>query len=131
MSILHEALTALLSGITTYKAGTKEILWQDKRNNAITIEAVAAETESYVVRRYWKNEKLWYEHNFQNGKRHGVSKNWYANGQLSYEDSYQNGELHGICKEWHSNGKEHELCRGWYRNGKLCYEDNYINGVLQ
>jgi len=93
VSILHDVLTALLSGITTYKPGTKEIQWQCIYGTPITIEVIDAETESYVERCYYENGKLHSEHNYQNESKHGLCKAWYHNGQLMYEYNYQNGVL--------------------------------------
>jgi len=118
VSLLHDAMTALLSGITTYKAGTKEILWQDKYNTDITIEVVDVKTESYIERKYYNNGQLHYKDNYQNGKQHGLCKEWHDNEQLYYEGNYQNGKQHGLCK-------------AWLDNGQLYYEENYRNGVKQ
>jgi len=46
---------------------------------------------------WYSNGQLWYEWNFVNGQRHGVSKGWYSNGQLAYENNYVNGQRHGLC----------------------------------
>jgi len=100
MSILHEASTALLSGTTAYKTGTKEILWQNKFGSDVTIEVIDAKTESYVERGYWDNGKLHYEYKYQDGKEHGLFKSWHYDGKLWYEDNYRNGVLCGVSKEW-------------------------------
>jgi len=115
MTLLHDALTAFISGITTKKPNTEEINWEDENGSPITVECIDAETEKYIVRYYYENGKLYYEHPYQHGKRHGIWKGWYENGQLQYEHFYQHGQEHGICK-------------GWYKNGQLEYEEHWENG---
>jgi len=141
MSTLHDAMTALLSGITTYKAGTKEIQWKNNHGVDITIEVIDTNTESYVER-YYDNGQPSYEYNYQNGQLHGLSTEWYSNEQLRYEYNYQNGLEHGASKGWYNNGQLnyednyqngilHGASKEWYDNGQLNYEYNYQDGVKQ
>jgi len=95
MSILHDALTALLSGITTYKTGTKEIWWKDDYGGDITIEVVDAETESYVEREYYPNRQVRNEYHYHSGKLQGLCKGWYNNGQLWFRVNYRCGKRYG------------------------------------
>jgi len=142
VSILHEAMTALLSCITAYKPGTKEILWQNEYGSDITIEVIDTKTESYVIRRYYENGQPYYEHNYISGLKHGVSKAWHNNGQISCEHNYQDGLKYGVSKDWHNNGqlysmhnyqhgKLHGLCEDWHDNGKPWCKHTYISGVRQ
>ena len=62
------------------------------------------------------NGQLWYDHNYEHGKRHGRSRWWYDNGQRFYDHNYEHGERHGRC--W-----------GWYSNGQLRYDVNYEHGI--
>jgi hypothetical protein len=48
--------------------------------------------------------QLGYEHNWVNGKKHGICKRWYDNGQLRYERLYVNGKKHGVWRWWYKNG---------------------------
>ena len=114
MSILHDAYTALLAGITT-KTGN-EIHWEDKYGNPITVELVDLETEAYTVRYYYKNGQKCWEINYQNDQLHGKHIGWYKSGQKRSEIDYHQGQPHGKYIWWYENGQkqwEYE-----YQNGK-------------
>ena len=81
------------------------------------------------------------EHNYVNGKIHGLQRNWYSNGQIFEEVNYVNGKIHGLQRNWYSNGqifeevnyvngKIHGLYRYWHSNGQLSEEVNYVNGQI-
>ena len=115
MSILHDAYTALLSGLTT-KTGN-EIHWEDKDGKPITIEPIDVENERYIVRYYYPNGQKDWEAEYQNDQLHGKSIRWYENGQKYWETDYQNNQLHGKSI-------------GWYENGQKSWERDYQNGQL-
>ena len=50
---IENAVIALLSGITSCKPNTKEILWEDESECPITVEYLG--DEKAIVRRYYKN----------------------------------------------------------------------------
>ncbi len=80
MNLLHDALIALLSGVTTYHPDhPKEIIWEGKNGNAITIELIDAEQEKCIVRKYCEDGQLYWEAEYQNGQSHGKSKTYYEN----------------------------------------------------
>ena len=114
---LKKLLTERLSGIAKYKENTKEICTKNKYGRPITIEILDVDTETYIVRRYYDNGKLWYQDKYQNGKLHGTCKRWHKNGKLRWEYEYQNGKEHGTWK-------------GWYKDGQLWYQREYQNGIL-
>ena len=91
MTLLHDAYTALLSGLT-HKTGN-EIHWQDNNKNQITIEPINIEKGKYIIRYYDENGKLYLEIGYKNGKLHGKYKFWYNNGNPNFEEMYQNGKL--------------------------------------
>ena len=64
MSLLHDAYTALLSGLTT-KTGN-EIHWQDERGLPITIEVLDISLEWYVIN--WHNTKLSMREEYKEGR---------------------------------------------------------------
>jgi hypothetical protein len=71
MNLLHDAYTALLSGLT-YKTGN-EIHWKDKIGNPITIELVDIEKCKYIVKSYYPNRQVEYRIECQDEKYHGKS----------------------------------------------------------
>jgi antitoxin component YwqK of YwqJK toxin-antitoxin module len=115
MNLLHNAYTALLSGLT-YKTGN-EIHWKSEYGSPITVEPVDIEKCKYIVRYYYLNGQVEYEIEYQNGKRHGKTIRWYEDGKKKYENKYQNGRLHGKFIGWHENGNKR-------------YEYEYQNGIL-
>ena len=66
MTLLHDAYTAWLAGITT-KTGN-EIHWEDEDGNPITIEPVDVSKEKYILRGYYSSGNKWWEEEYQNGK---------------------------------------------------------------
>jgi antitoxin component YwqK of YwqJK toxin-antitoxin module len=139
MSILHDAYTALLAGLT-YRTGN-EIHWQDEENNPIAIEHIDAENERYIVRGYYSNGQKNLEAEYQNGQRHGKSLGWYPNGQKWWEIERQNDKQHGKSIGWHRNGQkswEEDHQNGqlygkrvlWDDCGKKILEEEYQNGVF-
>ena len=91
MTLLHDAYTALLAGLT-YKTNN-EIHWEDERGRPITVEPIDMEQCKYIVRRYWENGQKRWEDECQNGLPHGKYIGWHENGQKHWESEYQNGKL--------------------------------------
>ena len=67
------------------------------------------------VKEYGYYDKLIYEGDYLNGKRHGKGKEYRDNGKLRFESEYLNGLRNGKGKEYNSEGK-------------LEYEGEYLNG---
>ena len=114
MSILHDAYTALLSGLT-YKENGK-IKWVDKYNDDIWITIINVDKEEYCVE-YVNGSKYWY----QNDKLHRLDGPAvkYDNGDKAW---YQNGLLHrldGHAVKWASGDKD------WYINGESLTEEEF------
>jgi len=115
MTLLHNAYTALLSGLT-HRTG-KEIHWHDEDGYPITVEPVDVERESCVVRYYGNDSSLCIEKNYLQDQLHGKSTYWYCKGQKQYELNY------------HYN-QRHNKSMSWYENGQLKWELNYVSGQL-
>jgi antitoxin component YwqK of YwqJK toxin-antitoxin module len=115
MSLLHEAYTALLTGLT-YRTGN-EIHWQDEENNPIAIEPIDVENERYIVRYYYPNGQKHLEVECQNGQRHGKFSGWYENGKKHLGAKYKNNYFHGKYLRWYKNGKKYYSIE--YKNGKI------------
>ena len=139
MTILHEAYTALLSGVT-HKTGN-EIHWQDENGNPITIESIDIKQCKYIVRNYYNNGQKYLEEEYKNRQQHGKTTRWYENGQKIEETEYKNGQLHGKKITWYingqkcreadyQNGRKHGKSMGWYNNGKKIWEKEYRDGEL-
>jgi antitoxin component YwqK of YwqJK toxin-antitoxin module len=91
MNLLHDAYTALLSGLT-YKTGN-EIHWKSEYGSPVTVEPVDIEKCRYIVRYYYPNGQVKHKIEYQNGKLHGKYIGWYNNGYKAYEYEYQDGKL--------------------------------------
>jgi len=139
MNLLHDAYTALLSGIT-YRTGS-EIHWHNKYGHLITVEPVDVERESYIVRYYYENGSLDLEENYSQRQLHGKYTSWYKNGQKCWEEDYVNGQLHGKCIEWYESGQKewetnyvndqkHGKSAVWSKDGTLIHETYYIHGRI-
>ena len=61
--------------------------------------------------------RLIFEGEYINGKRHGKGKEYYYDGKLKFEGEYLNG------KKWNGKGKEYYYC-----NDELKFEGEYLNG---
>jgi len=91
MSLLHDAYTALLSGLTT-KTGN-EINWEDEEGEPITVEPIDINKEIYKVRHYWPNGNKHWEIDYQKGQIHGKQIEWRENGEVKLEELCENGKL--------------------------------------
>ena len=49
--------------------------------------------EYKIVRAYWPDGTLAYEHHYRDGERHGVWRGWYPDGSLRYKDQWRDGKL--------------------------------------
>lgn len=110
MSILREAMTAYLSGLTT-KTGNK-IRWKDCAGE-LTIELIDADKEIYILRRYMDDFLFEYEYEADDIQKRIV----YRNNRMVSRTHFRNGQMHG----------EHEL---WHHDGSLMDSLNYKNGTL-
>ncbi len=104
MSLLHDAMTAWLAGLTT-KKNEKEIWWQDEDGFKITVELVNLRWEKYIVRHYFKNGNLYREDSYMKDNPHGLCKSYWENGNLMCEYNYLKGKFCGPCKHYLENGK--------------------------
>ena len=84
-------------------------------------------------------DKLIYEGEFLNLKKHGKGKEYYYNGNIEYEGEYINGKRHGKGKEYNDkgnllydgeylNGKKHGKGKEYNNTGKLIFEGKYMKG---
>ena len=130
MSLLHDAYTALLAGLT-YKENGK-IKWVDETDNNVWITIIDVDKEEYICE-YDNYNKYWY----QNDRYHRVDGPA-VEGSNDYKAWLQNDKLHRLdgpaiesnfSKEWHQNGLLHRLDgpaieyadggKAWYKNGKF------------
>ena len=92
-----------------------------------------------LERDYYENGQLKLEHNYEDGKLHGLSKEYFENGQIKYIHNYKNGEYHGLLKGYYVDGKlkyefnykndkKDGLCKDYFENGQLKFEGNYKEG---
>ena len=136
MNLLHDAYTALLSGLTT-KTGN-EINWEDENKNPTTIEPININKEIYKVRYYRPNGNKYCETDYQKGQCHGKRIEWWESGNKRWEVDYQKDQWYGKDIEWWENGNKHwetdyqkGQCHGkhnrWNENGK---EELYENDKL-
>ena len=139
MNLLHDAYTALLSGLTT-KTGN-EIHWEDKNKNPITVELINVNKEIYKAKCYWPNGNKQREADYQKDQKHGKSIGWYESGNKHWEADYQKGQLHGKNIVWWESGNKHWEADyqkdqrhgkniGWYESGKVLSEEYYKNDKL-
>ena len=139
MSLLHDAYTALLSGLTT-KTGN-EINWEDENKNPITVEPIDINKEIYKARYYRPNGNKCREIDYQKDQLHGKDIAWWESGTKHWETDYQKGQRHGKDIEWYKSGnKRWEIdyqkgqCHGkhirWNENGKVKSEKLYENDKL-
>jgi len=137
MTLLHDAYTALLSGLTHRTCN--EIHWHDKDGNPITVEPVDVESCIYRVRRYYEDGSLDLEMNYRQNQPHGKSVWWYRNGQKWWETDYVNGQIHGRDIMWYVNGQihcevdyyqnqPHGKSINWHTNGQKRREVDYRKG---
>ncbi len=141
MTLLRDAMTAYLSGLTTKKTD-KEIWWENKRGEKITVELVDADLEKYIVRHYHENGNLMFEDNFIKDLLCGVGKMCDINGNTELEYECYDGKFHGFYRcYWcdgnirtellYKNGLLHGLCKYYNEDGILTNTIKYINGERQ
>ncbi len=91
MTLLHDAYTAYLSGLTT-KLNEKEIWWQDKYGFKITVELVGVDLETYVVRYFYEDGNLRFEMNYCKDERHSLCKCFFDNGILGWTKNFNGSD---------------------------------------
>jgi len=135
MTLLHDAYTALLSGLT-HRTGN-EIHWHDGDGCPITVEPIDVDSDSYIVRRYRESGSLNSEVHYCHNQRHGKDTVRHKNGQLMWEKNYHRGQIHGKSVCWNPNGqknweedwykgKRHGKHMWWNNDGSLFEEKYYI-----
>jgi antitoxin component YwqK of YwqJK toxin-antitoxin module len=63
---------------------------------------------------YHRNKQLYEHTHYQNGMRHGETKQWGPNGRLTAHAYFQNGLPIGESKQWYTNGKPIEDAHIYY-----------------
>jgi MORN repeat variant len=92
------------------------------------------------------NDRLEFETDYIDDRKHGKEKWWYENGQLARECDYVDDRKHGKYKRWHANGqleiecaqlemecdyiddRRHGKRKQWYCSGQLEIECEFVNG---
>lgn len=88
-----------------------------------------------------KTSVLRKEHNWADGIRDGMTKEWFDTGKIALEVSYRAGKLHGERKRWHRNGTrasveifqddlKHGKAISWNQNGNVMVEQVFHNNRL-
>ena len=88
-----------------------------------------------------KTNKLIFEGEYINKKRHGKGKEYYDDGKLKYEGEYLNGTRNGKGKEFYNdeklksegeyiNGKKNGNWKEYYDDGKIKFEGEYLNDEI-
>jgi len=141
MTLLHDAMTAYLAGLTT-KRTEKEIWWENERGDKLTVELVSVRWGKHIIRSYYENGNLNEEYNYFKNQRHGLCRCYYENSILHWETNYRKGTLHGTYKDYYKdgslrqsgnyyNGNEHGLIVIYNENGKRIYKAKYKHGIRQ
>jgi len=137
MTLLHDAYTALLSGLT-HRTGNR-IHWYDEDGKPITVEPV--DVDGYRVS-YYRGESILCSETYNiKNQLHGQYVWWYPNGQKEWEAYYHQGQKHGRCvghhpdgqkwiEEYFTNGQRHGKSTRWYKNESVCDKQYYISGRL-
>ena len=88
----HEAFVAHLSGIADMN-GEKEIWWEDKYDDEITIEFVYDNIfwPHAIVRRYYFDGSKKWEGEYREGRMHGPVTWWDKEGKISQEETWEYG----------------------------------------
>ena len=79
---------------------------------------------------YYKNDQLYTEGNYKDGKKDGLWKTYFINSKLEYEVYYNNGIVEGLLKVYYENGQLKTI--GTLKDGKPDgpLEIYYENGQL-
>jgi len=89
MTLLHDAYTAYLAGLTTeIKAG---ILWKDEHGINVVIKIIDAKKETYRVRYYHKNGTVVNEKHYKGNFLHGQSIERYTSGKIKKISNFNKG----------------------------------------
>ena len=83
------------------------------------------------------------EHNYKNGKKHGIFKAFCKKTkQLYVQSNYVNGRQHGQYRKWKKTGRLYVQCdyvdgfengiykQWWPKTGQLHVQCNYVSGLL-
>ena len=150
MTILHDAHTALLSGLTTYHPNhSQEIMCKDENGCNVTVEPINADMETYIVRHYFDHDGYCgcdYQGRHQprqpyipldiEGEYHAPDGPYRPNKSFMVGVGAQPSSPH---KNWYGNGqlkyehlyqagKLHGIGKGWYKSGELRFEEPYQEG---
>jgi len=113
-SVIEEAFVLSLCGAV--EISERGVKYNDWFNETCYI---CFPTQSYTkaVVRYFKDNKLDYVMEFENGVLNGRIIKYWDNGKINYETNYKNGLAHG----------KHT---GYYENGQIEWEDYWADDVL-
>jgi antitoxin component YwqK of YwqJK toxin-antitoxin module len=53
----------------------------------------------------YRADRLWYEENYVDNKKHGIQRGWYKDGKLLFEVNYVNDEKRGFERIYDRNGE--------------------------
>ncbi len=91
--LITEAFIMILSGIAD-KRNSREIYYRnDKFNKLATIEFVDGDSSHIIFRHYYDNGNQKSEHEWVNGKQHGIDLGWYEDGSKHWERKFVEGKL--------------------------------------
>ena len=89
---------------------------------------------------YHDNGRLRFRYPMLDGKFHGICRCWARNEQLIVDEFYENGKLHGVSKEWYESGaikKQSVHLKGepcsessWHEQGQIASECTFVKGKL-
>ena len=100
--------------------------------------------EGFYVDGELKSEKRYYRKGYlKSEKENGVQREYYEDGKLKSEKNYQEGKKHGIQREYfnglrghhlereenYKNGKKEGTQKSYRENGELMLEITYVDGI--
>jgi antitoxin component YwqK of YwqJK toxin-antitoxin module len=80
------------------EAAYQDLEWKDD------LYLLAGQPFTGLARDIHKNGKPKGEYPFQEGRLHGVIREWWDNGQLSTETHFDRGQRHGLNRYWTRKG---------------------------
>lgn len=95
---------------------------QERRVHETYVEEITftnKRREVAIVRTFTHNgERLTEEHyaNFEQGRKHGLTRCWYPNGQVYWSSDFKHGEMHGPLLVYHPDGSAKR--RAYFKNGQ-------------
>lgn len=84
---------------------------------ALMLLAIPMASYAEVKKAYYESGALKAEFNYENGKKHGLTKVYYESGALEAEANFENGKRHGLSKYYSEDEK-------------LIMRKNYIDGKV-